>query len=644
MVDPLERPAASYMNRGFVQVDGETSVARAVEGMQAKRAEVIIVLDNGAPVGIATDSDILDQVVIKGEDSDSVPLRKVMSSPIVTISPNTAVKEALRLMRVNAIKRIPVHDSDGSIIGLVTQKALADAIRTSVIERTFREYRSSIRARYKPILANLGFVLQFAGILMVAPAFLGTLLGETGPVAAIYLTVVGLFGTGFVMSAFGEKGPLSLKESSIIVVAGFVLLSVFGSIPYMFVNPFQTAGDPVRLFVNSLFESASGFTTTGLSAITTPESLSQGFNFYRSYTQWVGGLSFVYLVMLLFYPERKLSSMRGLLGSGALQFKQLLVTVSVIFTTYAVILTIVFYVLGQRDIVRDASFIMSAITGGGFVPNSLFLSLSNAQHLFVLMAAMIISALPFAFHYSLYSKTLRTRMLGVEVFVYFVLLGTSSYIMIALTGLDWITASFHTVSASTNTGFQFLDLGAASLQVKALLIIVMLVGGCAYSAAGGIKIGRFLILLQKAAAGRKRKKKKRDEELSELIAFTPFESQSSRTAELRYNSRRHEAQVDKVIALSDSKIVKGSLLVIALFASMALLTGYALSYLDDRPLVDATFEAVSALTTTGLSIGMTSVDLDLVPKSILIVNMIVGKFEIIVLLYIFSDAVRRQVS
>ncbi len=643
MVDPLERPASSYMNTQFVLVDGEADVASAVEQMQAKRAEVIIVLDNGAPVGIATDSDILDQVVSKGEDSDNVLLRKVMSSPIVTISANTPVREALQLMRVNAVKRIPVRDNNG-IIGLVTQKSLADAIRTSVIERTFRQYRSSVRDRYKPILANLGFILQFAGILMVAPAFLGTLLGETGPVAAIYLTVVGLFGTGFIFSALGEKSPLSLKESSIIVVSGFVLLSLFGSIPYIYVNPFQTEGDPIMLFTNSLFESASGFTTTGLSTITTPEELSQTFNFYRSYTHWVGGLSFVYLVMLLFYPEKKLSSMRGLLSSGTLQFKQLLVTVSIIFTTYLVILTIIFYVIGQRDIVADASILIAAITGGGFVPSSSFLSLSNANYLFVLMVGMIISALPFAFHYSLYSKTLRTRMLGVEVFVYFVLLGIASYILMTVTGLDWITSSFHTVSASTNTGFQFFDVGALSFQAKILLVIIMLVGGCAYSAAGGIKIGRLLILLQKAAASKRRKKKKRDDEMSELVAFTPFQTSRDRTAELRYRSRQLEAEDDKAMALSDSKIVKGSLLVIALFVSLSLVTGYALSYLNDRPLLDTTFEATSALTTTGLSLGLTSVDLDLPSKSILIVNMIVGKFEIIVLLYIFFDAVRRQVS
>ncbi|MGI0025862.1 MAG: CBS domain-containing protein, partial [Nitrososphaera sp.] len=251
------------MNTRFVMLDGETNVAKAVASMQSHKAEVIIVLENDIAAGIVTDSDILDQVVIKGEDSDLVPVRKVMSSPIAAISTGTDVKEALRVMKAYSVKRVPVKDSDGRIVGLVTQKALADAIRTSVLERTFRNYRATIRDRYKPILANLGFVLQFAGILLVVPAFLGTILGDTGSVAGIYLTVVGLFGTGFIMNALGEKGPLSLKESSIIVVAAFVLLSLFGSIPYIYLDPFQITNDPVNLFVTSLFESASGFTTTG---------------------------------------------------------------------------------------------------------------------------------------------------------------------------------------------------------------------------------------------------------------------------------------------------------------------------------------------------------------------------------------------
>ena len=95
----------------------------------------------------------------------------------------------------------------------------------------------------------------------------------------------------------------------------FVLLSLFGSLPYMYVNPFWNGIDLFSLFASSFLESSSGFTTTGISTITHPENLPDSFSFYRSYTLWIGGLSFVYLVMALYYPETKLAGMKNLMSS-----------------------------------------------------------------------------------------------------------------------------------------------------------------------------------------------------------------------------------------------------------------------------------------------------------------------------------------
>lgn len=631
--DPLERPAASYMHKQFVFVVDDQDVATGVSQMQSKKAETMIVVRNdGTPVGIVTDSDILDKVVVKGEDTDRVYLRSIMSTPLITIPTSATVKDALQLMKLNAIKRIPVRDSQG-IVGIVTQKALADAIRVNVLERTFRKYRTSIRDRYKAVLANLGFVLQFAGILMVVPALIGTALGET--VAGMYLAIIGLFGTGFLFATYGERGPLSLKEASIVVLSGFVLLSFYGSIPYMHLNPFWQGIDPLSLFVNSFFESASGFTTTGLSTIGAPENLSQSFNFYRSYTQWVGGLSFVFVVILLFYPEKKLSNIKGLLGLGStLPFKKLSIVVSVIFGTYLAILSIFFYVLGSPDLVFDVSFIMSAIIGGGFVPSSTFLSSSTgAWQLMVLMTGMVISALPFAAHYSVYSKAHRKRIVGIEVLLYFALLGVSSFVFLLLTGTDsLLISSFHIFSASTNTGFQFINIEALAIEAKIFLIVVMFIGGAAYSAAGGIKIGRLMVLFQNLG----KKKGKRNGETLELIAFTP---DNTVNRDANYPSRSSKGSE---LELARSKVISESVIVIALFISVAVVTGFLLSYLNGLPFLDSLFESTSALTTTGLSIGLVSMDLDLISKSVLIVNMIVGKFEIVILLYIFFSSMRRR--
>jgi Trk-type K+ transport system membrane component len=146
------------------------------------------------------------------------------------------------------------------------------------------------------------------------------------------------------------------------------------------------------LFVNSLFESASGFTTTGLSMITQPENLPQSFNFYRSYTQWVGGLSFVYLVMMLFFPEEKMSAWKSVLGGGMLRFKEFIVTLVGIFSAYLVIL-VPLLVLGGADAIHSISVVMAAITSGGFAPTSDFISPAHIEYLLVISLYISLSIL-----------------------------------------------------------------------------------------------------------------------------------------------------------------------------------------------------------------------------------------------------------
>jgi trk system potassium uptake protein TrkH len=85
-----------------------------------------------------------------------------------------------------------------------------------------------MREQYKPILGNLGIVLQFSAILLVVPALLGAALGESSSVVSIFFAVVGLSFSGFFLTNIGEKGPMNLKQASIFIVASFILLSLFG--------------------------------------------------------------------------------------------------------------------------------------------------------------------------------------------------------------------------------------------------------------------------------------------------------------------------------------------------------------------------------------------------------------------------------
>lgn len=621
MEDPVERPLASCMNNNFLTIDGQTDVAQAVKLMQFRRAEAIVVTQKGEPAGVVTDSDILEKVVMKGEDSDQVLLTAIMTSPIVALAPNAIVKDALAAMKLNKIKRVMVI-SNSQVVGMVTQKALAEIIRTSVLEHTFRRYRTTVRERYKPVLANLGFVMQFAGILMIAPALVGTVIDEPVPTVGMYLAVVGMFATGFVMSAYGERGPINLKEASVLVLASFVLLSFFGSIPYMFINPFWPGIDPLSLFVNSFFESVSGFTTTGMSTIALPENLPESFAFYRGYTQWIGGLSFIYLIMAIFYPEKKLRAMKSALGDSVLRYKQLIVTVVVIFSAYTALLSAILLALGLADPIYSVALMFGAVTGGGFVPDSTILSLGNVPYLLVAGAGMILSALPFAFHYSIFNKEMRLKNLGLEVVVYLVLLAASSAVFIAISGINPLAAVFHAVSASTNTGFQFSDIANTPVEAKIFLIVLMLVGGTAFSTAGGIKVGRLLFVFQRMT---------RRAQMIESPASVP--STVGKEYDQAFDPRAKKEQ---------DRLLRESLLVIALFPAIAVLTGLALAYLNSGSFVDATFESTSALTTTGLSTGLVTMDSDLATKTILAANMIAGRFEIIAILYIFFFSLRKR--
>jgi trk system potassium uptake protein len=656
MQNVLERPVTSYMHRLFVILDENMSVASAVKQMHSHNAGTIIVLRGNTPVGIVTDTDIINKVVMKGEDSDEVFLKSIMSAPLVTISPKGTVKQALQLMRLNQIKRIPIADSFG-ILGVVTQEALANAVRTSVIERTFSRYRSLIREQYKPILGNLGIVLQFSAILLVVPAFLGTALGESASIVGIFFAVVGLSFAGFFLTNIGEKGPMNLKQASIFIVASFLLLSLFGSIPYIYINPFGNDTTTSALFVNSLFESASGFTTTGLSIISNPENLPKSLDFYRSYTNWVGGLSFVYLVMILFFPERKLSAMKSVFGGGLLRVRELLITIVGIFTAYTLILIFMVIIFSQTDVLDAISLIFSTITGGGFSPVSDIITPDHPERLAILAVGMILSALPFAFHYHIFSRkgllTRRTISLEVAVFLILIVIGIMIFYWLAWGQVDIYSSIFHVISASTTSGFQYLNIQSIPYTAKIFLILLMLVGGTAFSTAGGIKVGRFIVLYEEFT------KKSREKDRTAITGTSTSTSISSTANPYRstefvtmfpdeHRKRNLEevfeqqARILKRVSLIMSKkVVREILLVIVLYVSIALITGSVLSSLTNSHFVDALFEAVSAISTTGLTAGITSVNLDVFSKLLLITNMIVGRFEIITILYIFFVYFRR---
>ena len=135
-----------------------------------------------------------------------------MSSPLITVTPGTQIQNALRIMRDRNVRKLPVVNKKGEVLGIISQQTIAEVIRnaTSTPPRL-------ISPPVKAILGNLGFVLQFSGVLILVPAVVATILNDTVTATGIYLTTVMLLVTGFFLNSYGEKSSLNMRQASILV-------------------------------------------------------------------------------------------------------------------------------------------------------------------------------------------------------------------------------------------------------------------------------------------------------------------------------------------------------------------------------------------------------------------------------------------
>ncbi len=588
----LNKSVTEYMDKDVLILSQNTLTREAARMLRHYETDDIIVTDEDRiPVGIVTDEDILSKVSDVTVYAEATKLKDVMSIPLVTINEKSTLQDALHKMRDNNIRKLPILSKKNQVIGMIFQTTIANVIR----DATASEPRL-LSPPVKAVLGNLGFVLQFAGVLLLVPAIVATILEDTTTATGIYLTTVLLLVTGFFLNSYGEKSSLNLQQASILVFASLFLLSLFGTVPYLYVFPTEETN--VDVFGNAFFSSAAGFTTGGISLFDTPEEeLTQSFTFYRSYTQLVGGMSFIYLVITAFYPESKLQSMRGFISGRTLHMKELFSTITIIFAVYIIIVAMLLYFFGQENLLDDFSLAMSTLATGGFVPSSTIIDNLGWQEEVILMGAMILGALPFTFHYAFVRKKFLAPKLGKEVLTYFAILSGATILFIGISGLEPLESAFYSVSASTTAGLQLQSLAGLSGFAHAILITLMFIGGCGFSTAGGLKIFRLF-------------------HLKNCRSF--FSSVKRRD-----------------LSTQTKKELTSTLIILALFPVISAITGVHLAETEGVSYQDAFFEAAGVITTGGLSAGVIDSDTDPATKIVLGFLMIFGRLEIIAIIYIF---------
>jgi len=137
----------------------------------------------------------------------------------------------------------------------------------------------------RSVLSYLGIILEILGVLAFVPIIISLIYGEGLHVPFIITGIIS-FATGSILSKKFEKEELDLGSAMVVAALCFIVVSIIGSIPYLyFLNP-----------LDSVFESVSGFTTTGLTVIQ-PEAYPLSLLFWRSFTQWVGGVGIVVIAL-----------------------------------------------------------------------------------------------------------------------------------------------------------------------------------------------------------------------------------------------------------------------------------------------------------------------------------------------------------
>jgi len=450
----------------------------------------------------------------------------------------------------------------------------------------------------RPVLANMGLVLQLAGILIAFPIGMGFVYNENQAIIPLFVTSFAFFFFGFVLNALSVREELDFRQSCILLTSVFFILGILGAIPYFWLNAFNDSSIMER-FVNSFFESVSGFTTTGFSLITNPDALPRSLMFYRSFTHLIGGLGVVFILLAFFYTGKTFDAMSRVMNFIRVtdSIKKSLASILLVYTVYIILFSAIIYLLGLSDIANTISIVLSALMTGGFSPIGDFTPYAAFPAVLVVIVMMIFGATSFFIHYRIIHGKFRAALS--KEFLMFILISAIGVMAVqAVYPLEILSTIFHVLSASTGTGFSTINFSLIPEKAKFLFIILMFLGGMSFSTAGGIKMFRLALFLKS-------------------IPFVLSSSIGKEVEKIEFDGKEY----DKNDIIANIAFILLSIVLVVTTSALLSFSGFGL--------IDSMFEAVSAFATTGLSVGIVSTALALHLKLALIILMVIGRVEIL---------------
>ena len=350
----------------------------------------------------------------------------------------------------------------------------------------------------------LGYVLKMEAVLMLLPCIVAVLYREQTGFAYLLVAAVSMaFGT--LMTIKKPKSHVFyLKEGCVATALSWIFLSFFGALP------FWISGE-IPSLIDALFETVSGFTTTGSSILADVEALSHCALFWRSFTHWIGGMG-VLVFLLAVIPlsgGSHINLMRAespgpSVGKLVPKIKY---TAQILYIIYfgMTIVEIVLLLISRMPAFDAITLSFGTAGTGGFGIKGDGLASYTALQQWIVTIFMILFGVNFNAYYLILFRKFKKALQMEEVRAYFAIIFVATAIITgSLVGgnmqfFDALRhAAFQVGSIITTTGYATVNFDAWSQTCRAILVLLMFVGACAGSTGGGIKVSRLLILCKSA--------------------------------------------------------------------------------------------------------------------------------------------------
>jgi trk system potassium uptake protein len=355
----------------------------------------------------------------------------------------------------------------------------------------------------RKIFNVLGFLLIAEGFFIMACTLVSLFYHENDSLQ-IFISglITSVFGfVSWVLTRNGSKN-ISIRDGYIIATSGWLLLSFFGALPFFISRAIPS-------FTDAFFETISGYTTTGATILTRVESLTHGILFWRSLTQWLGGMGII-LLSLAVLPVLGIGGMQLFTSeiSGAVSDKlhpRISDTAKRLWIIYIVftLAEILFLRIGKMNFFDAVCTSFSTLSTGGFSTKSMNIAFWESPYLqYVIILFMFIAGTNFTLSYFGFHFQFR-KILKNDEFRYY--LGLIASFTLVITFLMVLTMEqplehsfrnsfFQVVSIITTTGFITSDFSLWTPVLWALIIVLMFFGACVGSTGGGMKIMRILLI------------------------------------------------------------------------------------------------------------------------------------------------------